>query len=139
MKNKIVVWGTNAENEKVLIALELKSEENKVLLYTFPESVATEEFFNKMMTDWKNGTDFELPAEHTVLERELSVTENLLPDDLKAEDRSGLIQRAQTEWHFAVLSSKLHQAYLQELADFKEEQVECPSDDASRGIVEIAW
>ncbi|PAV90374.1 hypothetical protein WR25_25809 [Diploscapter pachys] len=26
-----------------------------------------------------------------------------------------------------------------ELTDFKEEQVECPSDDASRGIVEIAW
>ena len=105
MKNKIVVWGTNAENEKILIALELKAEDNKVLLYTFPESVATEEFFNKMMTDWKTGADFEFPAEHTVLERDLSVTESLLPDDLKAEDRNGLIQRAQTEWHFVVLYS----------------------------------
>lgn len=120
MKNKIVVWGTNAENEKVLIALELKAEENKVLLYTFPESVATEEFFNKLMNEWKAGTEVEFPAEHTVLERELSVTETLLPDDLKAEDRNGLIQRAQTEWHFVVLSSKLHQAYQQELAEFKE-------------------
>ncbi len=120
MKNKIVVWGTNAENEKVLIALELKAEENRVLLYTFPESVATEEFFNKLMNEWKAGTEVEFPAEHTVLERELSVTETLLPDDLKAEDRNGLIQRAQTEWHFVVLSSKLHQAYQQELADFKE-------------------
>lgn len=120
MKNKIVVWGTNAENEKVLIALELKAEENKVLLYTFPESVATEEFFNKLMNEWKAGTEVEFPAEHTVLERELSVTETLLPDDLKADDRNGLIQRAQTEWHFVVLSSKLHQAYQQELAEFKE-------------------
>jgi len=120
MKNKIVVWGTNAENEKVLIALELKAEDNKVLLYTFPESVATEEFFNKLMNEWKAGTTVEFPAEHTVLERELSVTETLLPDELKAEDRNGLIQRAQTEWHFVVLSSKLHQAYQQELADFKE-------------------
>jgi len=120
MKNKIVVWGTNAENEKVLIALELKADENKVLLYTFPESVATEEFFNKLMNEWKAGTEVEFPTEHTVLERELSMTETLLPDDLKADDRNGLIQRAQTEWHFVVLSSKLHQAYLQELADFKE-------------------
>ncbi|MBK8923369.1 MAG: hypothetical protein IPM81_17975 [Saprospirales bacterium] len=119
MKNKIVVWGTRAENEKVLIALELKAEENKVLLYTFPESVATEEFVNKMMADWRSGADVAFPEGHTALERELSVTESLLPDDLKVE-RGDLIQRAQTEWHFAVLSAKLHKAYEQELAEFKE-------------------
>lgn len=139
MKNKIVVWGSNAENEKILIALELQAEDNKVLLYTFPESVATEEFFGKMMNEWKTGADIEFPAEHTVLERELSVTESLLPDDIKAEDRNGLIQRAQTEWHFAVLSSKLHQAYLQELADFKEkvealQTYDAPLWDSLRGF-----
>ncbi len=42
MKNKVVVWGTNAENEKVLIALELQAEANKVMLYTFPEAIAPE-------------------------------------------------------------------------------------------------
>ncbi|MEQ1744012.1 MAG: hypothetical protein ABMA02_01180 [Saprospiraceae bacterium] len=131
MKNKIVVWGTNAANEKILIALELKAEVNKVLLYTFPESVATEEFFNKLMNEWKTGTNVEFPAEHTLLERELSVTDSLLPDDLKVEDRNGLIQRAQTEWHFAVLSSKLHQAYQQELADFKEKVQALQTYDAS--------
>lgn len=119
MKNKIVVWGTNAENEKVLIALELQADTNKVLLYTFPESVATDEFVNKMMAEWRVGNEVPFPEEHTTLERELSVTESLLPDDLKVE-RGDLIQRAQTEWHFAVLSAKLHAAYEQELADFKE-------------------
>lgn len=119
MKNKIVVWGTNAENEKVLIALELQAETNKVLLYTFPESVATDEFVNKMMADWRTGAPVQFPDGHTTLERELSVTESLLPDNLRVE-RGDLIQRAQTEWHFAVLSSKLHHAYEQELAEFKE-------------------
>lgn len=119
MKNKVVIWGTNAENEKVLIALELNADANKVMLYTFPEAIATDEFVNKMMNEWRDGKDVELPEGHTTLERELSVTESLLPDDLKVE-RGDIIQRAQTEWHFAVLSAKLHAAYQQELAEFKE-------------------
>ena len=119
MKNKVVVWGTNAENEKVLIALELQADANKVILYTFPEALAPEEFVNKMMSDWRDGKPVEFPEGHTTLERELSVTESLLPDDLKVE-RGDLIQRAQTEWHFAVLSAKLHTVYQQELAEFKE-------------------
>ncbi len=119
MKNKIVVWGTNAAEEKVLIALELKAEDNKVLLYTFPETVVTDAFYNEMMNDWKNDKPVEFP-EHTVIERPLAITDSLLPDDLKSDDRSGVLQRAQTEWHFVVLSTKLHQAYQQELAEFKE-------------------
>jgi hypothetical protein len=120
MKNKIVVWGTNAADEKVLIALELQSKASKVMLYTFPEALATAEFVTKMMNEWREGKSVEFPEGHTALERQLSVTESLLPDDLKASERSDVIVRAQTEWHFAVLSSKLHEAYQQELAEFKE-------------------
>ena len=119
MKNKVVVWGTNADNEKVLIALELKADANKVMLYTFPEAIAAAEFVNKMMSEWRDDKPVAFPEGHTSLERELTVTESLLPDDLKVE-RGDLIQRAQTEWHFAVLSAKLHAAYQQELAEFKE-------------------
>lgn len=119
MKNKIVVWGTNAEDEKVLIALELRADDNKIMLYTFPEAVATEEFVNKMMAEWRDGGEVEFPETHTSQERQLSITDGLLPDELKVE-RGDLIQRAQTEWHFAVLSTKLHKAYEQELAEFKE-------------------
>lgn len=119
MKNKVVVWGTNAENEKVLIALELQAEANKVMLYTFPEAIAPEEFVNKMMNEWRDGKPVEFPEGFSSLERELSVTDSLLPDHLKV-DRGDLIQRAQTEWHFAVLSAKLHSVYQQELAEFKE-------------------
>ncbi|MFN4254808.1 MAG: hypothetical protein ACK4Q5_07370 [Saprospiraceae bacterium] len=119
MKNKLVLWGTNAQNEKVLVALELQADTNKVQLYTFPEAIASEEFVNKMMQEWRNGSEVEFPEGFAQLERELSVTENLLPEDLKVE-RPDLVTRAQTEWHFAVLSSKLNQAYQQELAEFKE-------------------
>ncbi len=120
MKNKLVIWGTNAENEKLLIALELQAESNRVMLYTFPEAIADEEFVQKMMHEWREGkADVTFPEGHTSVERELSVTDGLLPEDIKV-DRPDLLLRAQTEWHFAVLSSKLHAAYQQELAEFKE-------------------
>ena len=120
MKNKLVIWGKNASEEKTLIALELQADDNKVLLYTFSEELATEEFVDAMMNKWR--TDQEevpFPEGHTKVERELSVTEGLLPDDLKPE-REDILQRAQTEWHFVVLSTKLHKAYQEELKDFKE-------------------
>ena len=120
MKNKLVLWGTDAQNAKVLIAMELRPEANKVDIYTFPMALATEEFTKQLMEEWRNDTAaVSFPEGYKLIERELMAADSLLPEDLKV-DRSEIIQRAQNEWHFTVLSSKLNQSYRSELEDFKD-------------------
>jgi hypothetical protein len=137
MKTKLVLAGTNGQDEKILLAIELKAADNKVDIYSFADSVATEEFSQKLMSDWRDGKEVEFP-EHTLIERELSVSESLLPEDIKV-DRGDLIQRAQTEWHFVVLSNKLHAAYETELAELKAtvDGLESYSKDAWNSLKEF--
>lgn len=119
MKNKLVLWGTNAQDEKVLVAMELLPDNNKVVTYLFPEAVATDEFYQKMMDHWRTDQPVDFPEGHQKIERELSMTNSLLPDDIRIE-RGDLIQRAQTEWHYMVLSTKLNQSYRSELEEMEE-------------------
>lgn len=119
MKNKLVLWGTNTQDEKVLVAMELLPDNNKVVTYLFPEAIATDEFYQKMMDLWRTGQPVEFPEGHQKLESELTMTETLLPESIRV-DRGDLIQRAQTEWHYMVLSSKLNQSYRSELEEMEE-------------------
>ncbi|MEM1324635.1 MAG: hypothetical protein AAGI23_01715 [Bacteroidota bacterium] len=119
MKTKLVLWGKNAEEQRVLVAIELKPETNMVGTYVFPETVATDDFANTMMQQWRDGKEVAIPEEHTYSEQPLSVTERIIPEGLSLE-RNDLLTRAQTEWHFVVLSAKLHDVYDAELNDLKE-------------------
>lgn len=118
MKSKIVLWGSNAQEEKVLLALALRPEDNKVDVWAFPEATATEEFYQQMIKDWRDGSGMEFPQPYTTYERTLSATESMLPEGYKVE-REDVLSRAQTEWHFIVLSSKLHQSYEEQLEEIK--------------------
>ncbi|HMG15590.1 MAG TPA: hypothetical protein VK590_09095 [Saprospiraceae bacterium] len=119
MKTNLVVWGENAQKEKVLILLDLLPDENKVIINTIPEGLVTEELERKLMDEWRLGNPVELPDGILKIERVLSVSDSILPDELTTE-RTDIIQRAQTQWHFVVLSSKLNSAYQSELADLQE-------------------
>ena len=130
MKTKMVIWGSNDKDEKILLALELLNDENKVKIYSFEASTVTEVFYNQMMNLWRNGGPVTFPENHTVIDRELSMSEGLLPDDIRVE-RTDLINRAKTEWHFVVLSAKLREAYNNEISQFKDKIEELSSFDDS--------
>lgn len=119
MRRKLVLWGSNEKDEKMLVALELLEKENVVMIYTFPEDVATEAFYKAMSEDWKDDKEVEFPEKYSKIERKLSVSDSILPDEIRV-DRPDLITRAQAEWHFVVLSSKLFHLYRSELEELKE-------------------
>lgn len=119
MKTKIVLWGTNEKDEKILVALQLRPKDNKVDLWTFPDKDLTDQFVDDMLNKWRDGKEVQFPENNTHQERELSVTDTLLPEEIKVE-RGDLIQRAQSEWHFVVLSNKLNELYENELGDLKQ-------------------
>jgi len=119
MKTKIVIWGSDEKDQKCLLALELLTEENKVKIHRYPADVVTEAFYNQMMNLWRNGSPVPFPEGHTEIIRDLSMSEDLLPADIKVE-RTDLINRAKTEWHFVVLSSKLRESYDNEIQELKD-------------------
>ena len=119
MKTKIVLWGETSAEEKVLIAMELIEAQNVVRINTIPAKDVTESFYNQMMNQWRNGQDLLLPESTNTSDRPLTMTDGLLPDELKT-DRQDILARAKTEWHFVVLSSKLYNTYAEEITEFKE-------------------
>ena len=72
-----------------------------------------------MSEKWKDDVEIEFPSGFTKVERKLSVSDSILPDEIRV-DRPDLITRAQTEWHFVVLSSKLYGMYKAEIEELKE-------------------
>jgi len=119
MKTKIVLWGTRETEEKVLVAIELVESENLVKTHLIKEEDATEIFYNRMLNEWRFNSEIEFPEGTQSFEKNLTLSEDILPDGIKVE-RPDLILRAKTEWHFVVLSKKLYDLYKAELEDFRE-------------------
>ncbi len=113
------MWGTADENKKVLIAIGLRADDNEVDVFTFPFESTTEEFYNLMLNEWREAHEVPFPEGFSHLVRPLSASDALLPENLNV-DRQDIIQRAQTEWHFVVLSNRLYQSFHTELKEIGE-------------------
>ncbi len=119
MKDKLVIWAENENDEKVMLGIQLLSDANKIDIFIFPEASVTETFEKAMMNEWRKGEDVAFPEGHSKIERELTMSESLLPDNLKTKE-TDLVNRAKSEWHFVVLSQKLSHEFRKELDGLKE-------------------
>lgn len=119
MKSRLVLWGTDPDERKVLIGLDLIEEEKQVNIYVIDKDHITAELEEQMHNEWRKGQDIPLPESKKTFDRELTLIDPILPDGYKVE-REDLVKRAQTEWHFVILSSKLHRNYKDELDDLKD-------------------
>lgn len=119
MKTKLVLWTKDGEDAKVLVALQLKPTENNVCTWQVKGEAATDELYKQLMDEWREDKEVTFPDDTTYSEKELSAGGDLLPEGLEAEKKD-ILTRAQTEWLFIALSTKLHQSYANELEELKE-------------------
>jgi hypothetical protein len=119
MKSKLVIWGKNPHGKRVLLAISLNEQENKVETLVFHESVVTEELENEVLKKWKEDDSAKLDIEHQVVASELSMLDNILPEGYTT-DKEDVIKRAQTEWHFIVLSTRLYNVYKSEVDELRD-------------------
>jgi peptidoglycan hydrolase CwlO-like protein len=132
MKTKLVLWGNDKDDNKVLVTLELLTAENKVALNVIPQEAATDGLYNELMDKWRENQPVVFPEATIKHLQELSLADTLLPEDIKVE-KTDIVQRAQTEWHFVVLSDKLYETYLSEL------QTASDKVDALTGFDKKMW
>lgn len=118
MKTRLVFWGNKEDEGKVLLGLSLNEEENNIDVYVFKEENLTEDFVNAMHNMWRNGDELELVV-HERFVTPLTISDRILPEEYQI-DREDILKRAQTEWNFIVLSSKMYHAYKNELEEIKE-------------------
>lgn len=122
MKTKLVLWGTKGTEEtteKVLLALELHPDDNKVSTWSFEGELATEEFSEQLLNQWRKGEDFAFPEGVVAKENVLTASVNLLPEGISVE-KDEILKRTQTEWIFIVLSTKLFRNYETAVGELKE-------------------
>ena len=136
MKDNIVFWGADEKDQKILVVLRLRANDNLIDIWTFPDKILKQDFIDHLFGDWQEIDITSFPEGYTHIERNVSNTE-LLPEDIKT-DQTDLIKRAEKEWFVKVLSMRLF-AMLKMEVDALHEQVMALKEydqeywDSSRG------
>lgn len=83
MEEQIGTLGLKCPEREGLITMELRPDENKVDIQLLPDSVVTEDLSEQIFKQWRIGGNVDFPAETIHIDRELTVADSLLPDDIR--------------------------------------------------------
>ena len=119
MKDNIVFWGANENDQKILVVLRLLASDKKVKIWTFLKNGLSPDFVEQIFADWDDIDTTTFPESNTFEERD--VTENdLLPENIKA-DSTEIVIRAEQEWRVKVLSMRLFEMMSNEINSLYDE------------------
>lgn len=125
MQSRFTAHGLNSENKEVVLAFELLEDAVQVNLHIVPKQTLSAEQSQQLQKEWVNGGAFEFSAETVLTNPDLN-GDSILPDDIKSEE-TGLIRSKQNEWAYRLLTNKLWEVYLVELASLKQKAAELTS------------
>lgn len=119
MKDRIVLWGADKDEKKILITIQLVESKNQVHIHTIPEKAVNTELEKTIRKEWIEGKNEVLPKEASLIERSLN-EEHLLPEDIKTI-QTELIRKTEKEWQVHVLTNRLYLATKIEFEALKSE------------------
>lgn len=122
MQTRFTARGVDGEGKDVILAFELKEEVYQVDLYITPKAAITIEQAKALEEKWVEGEQFDFPETSVFVNPNLN-DDSILPVDIKSEE-AGKIRAKQNEWAYRLLTNKLWESYIQELADLKKKAAE---------------
>ena len=100
--NRLLMWGTKSNNEKVLFAVEYISEEAHT--YIFPKETLSKYFVDQMFQRWREGFYVLFPNPHDHIVHELSLS-NIIPAYARV-NRPDIVDRRTKDFYHESLSNK---------------------------------
>lgn len=122
MQPRFTAHGLNSDNKEVVLAFELNEEAVQISLHIVLKKSLTTEQIQYLEKNWVEGDEFIFPDDTVVSNPDLN-EESILPGDIKSEE-TGKIRIKQNEWAYRLLTNKLWEVYLNELAALKKRAAE---------------
>ena len=119
MRQRIVLWGKDTEQNRHFLALRLEIDENMVDGKIISADHLTQDLEDQITKKWRNGTEIEFPASTTTFRKPLTITDTIIPENITIDNET-ILRRAQTEWNFMVKSKQVVDLYYSQLDEIKE-------------------
>jgi chromosome segregation ATPase len=126
IKNRFATWALNEKEEKILVTLELNTDNFNVDIQIVNSSDITSEVTDLILKNWVEGGEIVFPSETFKTIRNFT-DESILPENIKIEGKTGTIRQLQNEWSYLLLSTKLFSQFIIEMEEIKRKASELKS------------
>lgn len=118
IKNRFATWALNEKEEKILVTLELNTDNFNVDIQTVKGGDVNTELADTILKNWVDGGDVVFPDTTEKMSRSFT-DESILPENIKIEGKTGAIRQLQNEWSYLLLSTKLFSQFIIEMEELK--------------------